>query len=94
MMKNEGTSDENKNASSPSPPSSGRSAPIVNLLSSLAEDPSAYVSLSPLKSRKPAAAAADSVGSWRVRLNWLPRWGTSRTTCECNHDRLLFCPYL
>jgi hypothetical protein len=67
MMKNEGTSDENKNASSPSPPSSGRSAPIVNLLSSLAEDSSAYVSLSPLKSRKPAAAA-DSVGSWRVRL--------------------------
>jgi len=67
MMKNEGTSDENKNASSPPPPSSGRSAPIVNLLSSLAEDSSAYVSLSPLKSRKPAAAA-DSVGSWRVRL--------------------------
>ena len=58
MMKNEGTSDENKNASSPPPPSSGRSAPIVNLLSSLAEDSSAYVSLSPLKSRKPAAAAA------------------------------------
>jgi hypothetical protein len=67
MMKNEGTSDENKNASSPPPPSSGRSAPIVNLLSSLAEDSSAYVSLSSLKSRKPAAAA-DSVGSWRVRL--------------------------
>ena len=69
QKKRESTSDESKCASSPPPPSSslvGRSSSIVSLLSSLAEDSSAYVSLSPLKSRKPAAA--DSVGSWRVRL--------------------------
>lgn len=74
QKKRESTSDESKCASSPPPPSPppssslvGRSSSsIVNLLSSLAEDSSAYVSLSPLKSRKPAAA--DSVGSWRVRL--------------------------
>jgi len=72
QKKRESTSDESKCASSPPPPSPpssslvGRSSSIVSLLSSLAEDSSAYVSLSPLKSRKPAAA--DSVGSWRVRL--------------------------
>ena len=73
QKKRESTSDESKCASSPPPPSPppssslvGRFSSIVSLLSSLAEDSSAYVSLSPLKSRKPAAA--DSVGSWRVRL--------------------------
>jgi len=73
QKKRESTSAESKCASSPPPPSPppssslvGRFSSIVSLLSSLAEDSSAYVSLSPLKSRKPAAA--DSVGSWRVRL--------------------------
>ena len=55
-MKNESTANESKNTS------------IRNLLSSLAEDSSSYVPLSPSRSRKPGAVATDSVGSWRVRL--------------------------
>ena len=64
-MKNESTANESKNTFSSAV---GRSTSIRNLLSSLAEDSSSYVPLSPSRSRKPGAVATDSVGSWRVRL--------------------------